>query len=138
MIGKLATGMARRGILKGALGLGAAVGLGGKVSYGAQVPMYPPGVGYRPMQQALVGGGVPAERPDWLKALDSEAEAAQEREATRPRVDTLDLDIAALRGPSPAWKLIQQKARDRARHDAMKSIWQRAREGAERWYRGLA
>lgn len=140
MIGKLTGAMGRRGILRGAMGLGAAVGLGGagQVTTGAQpMGLMPPSVGYQSGLQAA-GMSAPPPRPDWLKALDSEAEAMAEREGMRPRVDTLDLDLAALRGPSPAWKLIQQKARDRDRREAMKSLWQRAREGSERWFRSLA
>lgn len=138
MIGKLTGAMGRRGILRGAVGLGAAVGLrgAGQVTTGdAALGLMRPSVGYQGLQQAV---GVPPDRPDWLKALDTEAEAMAEREGMRPRVDTLDLDLAALRGPSPAWKLIRQRARDQARREAMKSLWQRAREGSERWFRSLA
>lgn len=138
MIEKLAGAMGRRGILRGAVGLGAAVGLrgAGQVTNGAStMGLMPPSVG---RQGLLAAGGPTSTRPDWLKALDSEAEAMAERETMRPRVDTLDLDLAALRGPSPAWKLIRQRARDQARREAMKSLWQRAREGSERWFRSLA
>lgn len=69
--------------------------------------------------------------------MEREAEAVSEAEMNRPRVDTLDLDLAALRGPSPAWKLLQQKSRDRMRREAAKTIWQRVGEARERWYRSL-
>ena len=75
--------------------------------------------------------------PDWLRAMEREAEAVSEAEMNRPRVDTLDLDLAALRGPSPAWKLLQQKSRDRMRREAAKTIWQRVGEARERWFRSL-
>ena len=140
MIEKLAGAMGRRGILRGAMGLGAAVGLrgSGQVTTGAPaLGAMPPSVGHSGGLQP-VRMSTPPPRPDWLKALDSEAEAMAEREAMRLRVDTLDLDLAALRGPSPAWKLIRQRARDQARREAMKSLWQRAREGSERFFRSLA
>ena len=137
MIGKLATGMARRGILKGALGLGAAAGIGGNVSHGAGLL----GVGTLPAAALPTDYQGPAtllpDRPDWLKAIQREADEAQEREMTRPRVDTLDLDLAALRGPSPAWKLIQQRTRDAARREAARTIWQRVEDAATRWRRSI-
>jgi hypothetical protein len=141
MIGKLTGAMGRRGILRGAVGLGAAVGLGGagQVTTGAPITgLMPPRVDYQGgLKQAV---GVPpavSDRPDWLKALDSEAEAMAEREGMRPRVDTLDLDLAALRGPSPAWKLTQQKARDKVRREASKTLWQRIDDATTRWRRSI-
>lgn len=138
MIGRLASAMGRRGILRGALGLGAAVGIAGagQVSRGPHMPQpMPPSLGGLGLMQQ---GGLAAQAsPDWLRAMEREAEAVSEAEMNRPRVDTLDLDLAVLRGPSPAWKLLQQKARDRVRREAMKSIWQRLQEGGERWMRSI-
>jgi len=136
MIGKLAGAMGRRGILRGAVGLGAAAGIGGNVSHGAGLL----GVGKLPaaLPPVYQGPATPLpDRPDWLKAIQREADEAQEREMTRPRVDTLDLDLAALRGPSPAWKLIQQRGRDAARREAARTIWQRVEDAATLWRRSI-
>ena len=146
MIAKFATGMARRGILKGALGLGAAVGLGGKVSHGlaprGQGPTISSGMseGFAqqgPMLNAPVSGALAREQPSWLKALEREGDDFRERESNRLRVDTLDIDLAALRGTSPAWRLVQQKARDKARRDAAMTLWERLEQGRKRWLEEL-
>ena len=138
MIGKLASAMGRRGILRGALGLGAAVGIAGagQVSRGPHMPQpMPPSLGGLGLMQQ--GGLATQASPDWLRAMEREAEAVSEAEMNRPRVDTLDLDLAALRGPSPAWKLLQQKARDKARREAARTIWQRVEDAATRWRRSI-
>jgi hypothetical protein len=132
MIGKLATGMARRGILKGALGLGAAAGIGGNVSHGTGL------LGPLTLPASALPPATPLpDRPDWLRAMQREVDEAQEREMVRPRVDSLDLDLAALRGPSPAWKLTQQKARDKVRREASKTLWQRIDDATTRWRRSI-
>ena len=144
MIGKLTGAMGRRGILRGAMGLGAAVGLGGKVSHGHPIG----GAELMPMGPTLGGPGFQGpinptrqdnpEPPNWLKELDREGDELREREFTRVRIDTLDIDLAALRGPSPAWKLVQQKGRDKARREAAKTLWQRIDDARRQWFRGLA
>lgn len=135
MIGKLATGMARRGILKGALGLGAAVGLGGKVGNAATLPPQALSAGV----SSHGGWVIPTheEEPEWLKAMGRETSDLDEAEMLRPRVDTLDIDLAVMRGPSPAWKLNVQRARDKARRDASRKMWDRLREARDKWVRSI-
>lgn len=137
MIGKIATGMARRGILKGALGLGAAVGLG--------VPQRQPS-GYPPAGGGWVGPGSagplttlpqPVPEPDWLKEIEARAGERQDELFRRPRFDGLDLELATLRSPSPAWKLATQRARDRAREREMTTWWDRLRDARDKWMRSL-
>ena len=145
MIEKLAGALGRRGVIRGALGLGAAVRLGGGLAQkGATarddfalanrgLALGGPYVG---TQQAAIN---PTPLPDWIKALEEEAEGLHERERARERmkVDGLDIDIAMLRGPSPAWKLATQRARDTARVEAAKSLWQRLSDAKGEWYRSL-
>ena len=144
MIGKLAGALGRRGVIKGALGLGAAVGLG------AGVAKPPPmvvgaalgsggfsdarGIRWLPMDQASTGGNDP---PRWVEDLRRVAEAANEAERYRSKIDGLDVDLAMLRGPTPAWKLATQRARDKARSDASRTLWQRFNDAQSEWYRSL-
>lgn len=137
MIGKLATGMARRGILKGALGLGAAVGLGGS-GFAADVPTSAQRkVMARASSGALLdacGGMSPGDYPPEVKCLEDAYDAFRRRERYRPAIDGLDVDVAALRSPSPAWKLMTQRQRQIDRDNTSGSlwdIWSRAREAFE-------
>lgn len=141
MIGKgIAAAIARRGFLGGALGLGAAAGLGVKPSGAAQI-----GLGGMTLPASeLPGtphsgpGNLLREEPSWLKGLYGEARERQRVENDRVRFDNLDLDLAMLRSPSPAYKLVMQARRNRARELATMTLWERVNEAREKWMRGLS
>lgn len=136
MIGKLATGMARRGILKGALGLGAAVGLGagGAEGRGARSWLLTGARGAAPLEG---GSQAEAEPPAWLDAMAQAAQAKDEENHMVARFDGLDLEFAMLRSPSPSWKLVMQRRRDRERTLAARSLWDRWLDMQKKWRKGL-
>lgn len=133
MISGIAKAMGRRGILRGALGLGAAVGIGAKQGLG--------GNGGLPIVGSY-GGRVPPqavepEQPPWLEALGKAAEDAEREIYRHARFDSLEIDLAMLRSPSPAYKLVVQRARDERRRIAQQSLWERFTTGRKRWLRGV-
>lgn len=136
MIDKLAGVLGRRGVIKGALGLGAAVGLGVPQR---QTSGYPPVGGWVGPGSAgpLTKPPEPVPEPDWLKAIEARAGERQDELFRRPKFDGLDLELATLRSPSPAWKLATQRSRERAREREMQTWWDRLRDARDKWMRSL-
>ena len=131
MIGKAAVALGRRGLFRGAIGLGARGGRASNVSFG-NVPSIAHGTGNAP--------GIPMpepEHPPWLDAIAKEANELDTRHYMRPTFDGLDLDLAMLRSPSPAYKIVTQRARDERQRIARQSLWDRFHESRKRWLKGL-
>lgn len=134
MIGTAIKAMGRRGILRGAVGLGAAIGIGAPTERTSNVSFgnVPIGTGSAP--------GIPIsepEHPPWLDAIAKEANELDTRHYMRPTFDGLDLDLAMLRSPSPAYKIVTQRVRDERQRIARQSLWDRFHESRKRWLKGI-
>lgn len=135
VIGTAIRAMGRRGILKGAVGLGAAIGIGAPRSSAGAALNLPRGyVGGDPNIRSAAEGG---RAPEWLKKMGREADEASEKFYSRTTFDGLDLDLAMLRSPSPGYKLSMQRARDARRAREQRSISERLQAAIERWREGL-
>lgn len=132
MLGKLAASIGRRGILRGGLGLAAAVGLGGSGVVGRAAAE---GMTFGPPLAPLEFdvSRVSAYQPEAIEELKAAASAHADTEALRPRFDGLDVDIAVLRSPSPAWKLMAQRRREAERYAVGQSLWRRLQDRLEQW-----
>lgn len=134
MIGTTIKAMGRRGILRGALGLGAAIGVGAKRTRDGHGTIPPVGsYGQDAPSQSINS----LEQPSWLDALGKAAETAEREIYRHARFDNLDLDLAMLRSPSPAYKLVVQRARDERRRVAQQSLWERFHAARKGWLRGV-
>ena len=115
MIGKkLGSAIGRRGVLGGALGLGAgaAIGSGRPYVVGSPQQPVPPSIsGYSSSGGSI--GPHPQQAPEAVRALWKRREEVTRAYLNRPRIAGLDLDLAARRGVSPTWICLQQSARDR-------------------------
>jgi hypothetical protein len=137
MIGTAIKAMGRRGILRGALGLGAAVGIG--------APQTQIGGGMTPRVSLRDLSGnqtprIPSSEPDppaWLDALHKDANAVDRARHTRPTFDGLDLDLAMLRSPSPAYKIVKQRVRDEAWRRRQETLWEKFWSANAEWRRSL-
>lgn len=137
VIGTAIKAMGRRGILRGAVGLGAAIGIGApqsRTSGGAVPPSVPR------MGRHASGVGPSSSEPDppaWLDALHKDANAADIERYRRPTFDGLDLDLAMLRSPSPAYKIVKQRVRDEAWRKRQESMWDKFWSANATWRRSL-
>lgn len=128
--------LVRRGILKGALGLGAAIGVGLPKSDGAFPQPMPPAGGL--WSSGSVGYGVPPrEDPSWLVDLEKAAQCRHSELYGRPSFDGLDLDLAMLRSASPAWKMTRQRQRQAAREREMRSLWDHISDARKGLMKGI-
>lgn len=134
MIGKTMAAMGRRNILRGALGLGAAIGLGAPRSSGASLGS-PPSFSERGENGS--GRCSIDPEPEWFRSLSRESHAAVNAINNRPDFDGLDLDLAMLRSPSPAYKIVMQRRRHVERRKACQTIWDRLDEARNKWMKGI-
>lgn len=79
----------------------------------------------------------PLSEPAWLEAMRGEADRRHDELYDRPTFDGLDLDIAMLQSPSPAWKIARQRSRDAARRREMQGLWERINAAAANVARGM-
>lgn len=136
MIGTAIKAMGRRGILRGAVGLGAAIGLGAPKSqqgnvYGGFVESPPVG------GRSVAASSTLPDPPEWLEALNKGANEANIEHYSRPTFDNLDLDLAMLRSPSPAYKIVMQRARDERFRKRQQTLWDRFWAADKAWRRSL-
>ena len=136
MIGTAIKAMGRRGVIRGAIGLGAAIGIGapGRVGGGLGQPMPPSGI---PIGNPNSLSTTEPDHPPWLAALHEQAHAEDARRYAKPTFDGLDLDLAMIRSTSPAFKIVTQRVRDERRRVAHQSMWDKFYEGHKRWRKSL-
>jgi hypothetical protein len=75
--------------------------------------------------------------PAWLDALHKDANAVDRERYRRPTFDGLDLDLAMLRSPSPAYKIVTQRVRDEAWRKRQETMWDKFWSANAAWRRSL-
>jgi hypothetical protein len=122
MIGKkLGSAIGRRGVLGGALGLGAGAAIGSGRPYG--VAPRPGGMMQAPPPISGYSGGPNGlQAPEAVRALWKRHADLQREYHDRPQIGGCDLDLVALRSVSLTWAMLQQRRRDRDRRSVMDAL----------------
>lgn len=139
MIGKkLGSAIGRRGVLGGALGLGAGAAIGGKKK-GYVVSQPQTGGPMSPLSrgESYSGGPNGLQAPEAVRALWKRRDDLQREYHDRPQIGGCDLDLVALRSVSLTWAMLQQRRRDRDRRSVMDALTEEAHSLLEAAQKGV-